>query len=516
MKNLLTIALISLLAIQLFATELVLIPTKNFDETTKLFKNPDVKVHFYRDEFVIATNSGPLTGNYIVIDEMPWTDNISYYIVYTDFTVNKIEYKSLIENRADVLYDGESFLVVRSDETKFGQLPPAKNDGMVRVFEREARLPEPQPFLRNLKVIEPEAFVIELLDMVDGSNITDQVQHLEMFGTRDAYTLQSVSAQEWIEARFIEWGLDVEVMSFTMPYGPASDNVIATLTGKTYPEEYVILGGHYDSYSYSGDAPGADDNASGTSGVMEIARILSEYEFERTIIFCAFSGEEYGLYGSAAYANRCANYGMNILGYFNMDMIGYLKPGNTSIKSSLIYPTSAKDLADYYTEIASVYLPDFQISPASLTGGDSDHTSFNNNGYMGIFPFEDINNYSPYIHTSDDIVGLSYNNEDQAVVFTKAVLAAVVTMANYDTQVGIPEISNRARLYPNPTTEKLHISIPDGQTAIVTVSNIAGQKVFEFFITESAVVGLSALTSGLYLIHVEGNDFSEVHKVIVQ
>jgi hypothetical protein len=516
MKKLFSVALLSIVAIHLYSAELLLIPNKNFDETIQLFENPDIKVHFYRDEFVIATNYGQTANDHIVLDEKPWKENISYYIVYTDLSVNKVEYKSLIENRADVLYEEETFLIVSSDETIFGQLPPAKNDGMVRIFEREAKLPQPQQFLLNFKVIEPDAFIIELLDKVDASNITNRVQHLELYGTRDAYTSQSVVAQEWIENQFIGWGLDVEVMSFTMPGGPSSDNVIATLTGTTYPEQYVVLGGHYDSRSNSAVAPGADDNASGTSGVMEIARILSEYEFERTIIFCAFSGEEYGLYGSAAYANRCVNYGMNILGYFNMDMIGYLKPGNTTIKSSLIYPSSAKPLADFYTEVASVYLPDFEISPASLTGGDSDHTSFNNNGYMGIFPFEDINNYSPYIHTSNDLVGPSYNNENQAVVFTQAVLAAVVTMAHYETNVGISEIKNRAKLYPNPTSGELYISISDGQKVNVTVSNIEGQKVLEFFMTESAVVGMSDLPAGLYLIHIEGNDFREVHKVIVQ
>jgi len=53
------------------------------------------------------------------------------------------------------------------------------------------------------------------------------------------------------------------LFDFTMPSGPASDNVIATKVGTLYPEEYVIIGGHYDSYSYSGNAPGADDDATG-------------------------------------------------------------------------------------------------------------------------------------------------------------------------------------------------------------------------------------------------------------
>ncbi len=79
---------------------------------------------------------------------------------------------------------------------------------------------------------------------------------------------------------------------------------IATLTGTKYPDEFIVLGGHFDSLTWVALEPRADDNASGTSGVIEIARILSQYEFDRAVIFCAFSGKEYGLHGSEAYAER--------------------------------------------------------------------------------------------------------------------------------------------------------------------------------------------------------------------
>ena len=318
---------------------------------------------------------------------------------------------------AEILYIEDNFLIVKANEQRFGQLPPAKNDGMVRINQSQARLPNYSlPFAKTQ--FESDPFVADLLTQVSGTNITATVQHLQNYGTRDAYTSESVLAQQWIASEFEELGLEVEVMDFTMPSGPASDNVIATLIGTKYPEEFVVLGGHYDSRSWSGLAPGADDNASGTAAVIEIARILSEYEFDRSIVFCAFSGEEYGLYGSAAYASRSAQQGMDILGYFNLDMIGYLAPGGTMI-TTLIYPQSAQELADFYTSVCATYLPFFTIQTGTLTGGDSDHTSFNNNGFMGIFPFENINAYSPHIHTSNDIIGPSYNNEAQAVVFTK-------------------------------------------------------------------------------------------------
>ncbi|MBE0637489.1 MAG: M28 family peptidase [Bacteroidales bacterium] len=429
MKRLFLLLLVSFFTAQMMASDLVLIPTKNFEETRSLFKSPSLTINFYRDEFVIATLDGDPKHHFVVLDQNPWQNGLSYYVVYLDKFVDKSAYYALINPVADVLYDGGSMIVVRIDEVTHGQLLPAKNDGMVRLSNNQVVLPN-KLFYNESGRFDPDPFVVSLLNEVNGTNITSVVQHLENYTTRNCYKPQSILAQNWIKDQFESMGLSVELMDFTMPNGPASDNVIATKIGTKYPDEFVILGGHYDSLTWSGAEPGADDNASGTSGVMEVARILSEYEFDRTIIFCAFSGEEYGLYGSAAYASRCAQQGMDILGYFNMDMIGYLEPGNTTIMTSLIYPQSAQELATFYTNVTATYLPDFVVSPGNLTGGDSDHTSFNNNGFMGIFPFEDVNNYSPYIHTSNDLVGPSFNNENQAAIFTKAILASVVTMAN--------------------------------------------------------------------------------------
>lgn len=416
------------LAFSVSAKSLVLIPVKDFQETRYLFQNPSISVHFYNDNFVIATLDANPKENIIVLDKDPWQTGIGYYIVYTDGSVNRQQYLSHIEPVAEILYFEDNFLIVKVNEQRFGQLPPAKNDGMVRINQSLARLPEYSLSVSKTQ-FESDPFVVDLLAQVSGTNITASVQHLQNYGTRDAYSAQSVLAQQWIASEFEGLGLQVEVMDFAMPGGPASDNVIATLVGTKYPDEFVVVGGHSDSRSWSGLAPGADDNASGTGAVLEIARILSEYEFDRSIVFCAFSGEEYGLYGSAAYASRSAQQGMDILGYFNLDMIGYLAPGGTML-TTLIYPQSAQELADFYTSVCATYLPLFIIQTGTLSGGDSDHTSFNNNGYMGIFPFENANAYSPHIHTSNDIIGPSYNSEAQAVVFTKAALASVVTMAN--------------------------------------------------------------------------------------
>lgn len=427
MKRLLLAVIFVSLFFNVQADKLVFIDYSNQAQLKNYVENPDFTVHHIDQSFVIASIADHFEWQGLVLDETAWQENESYYIIYG----SKVELSAHLKAESlaqNSLYQHDNFAVLNINEQVQGQISPLKNDGLVRIQRVTANWPKSTSFSSN-RNFDADPFVVGLLADVTGSNITATVQHLENYGTRDAYTSTSVEAQNWIKQQYENLGLEVVLQDFSMPGGSASDNVIATLTGTKYPDEYIITGAHYDSYSNSSAAPGADDNASGTAGVLEIARILSQYTFDRTIIFCAFSGEEYGLYGSAAYAQAAAQQGMDIHGYFNLDMIGYLQPGSY-IHTDLIYPPSAQELADFYIGVSQVYLPDFPIEQGMLVGGDSDHTSFNNNGFMGIFPFEDSDNYSPYIHTSNDLIGPSYNNEAQAVVFTQASLAAIATMAN--------------------------------------------------------------------------------------
>lgn len=497
------------------ASSLVLIPINDFKETKQLFQVEHLNIHFYNNRFVIATSQTEPKLNYITLDKNPWQDGFSYYLVYADRSVDKSIYIESIKARASILHSTSDFLIVKTDENKYGQLPPAKNDGMVRVFNTTASLPLAETFVYT-SIEEVDPFVESLLEEVSGENITTTVQHLQDYGTRDAYTTQSVEAQEWIETEFQNMGLDVEAMDFSMPSGPASDNVIATLLGTEHPNEYIVVGGHFDSISSSEDAPGADDNASGTAAVIEIARVLSQYEFDRSIVFCAFSGEEYGLYGSAAYASRSSEQGMNVLGYFNLDMIGYLEDGNT-ITTTLIYPESAKPLADFYTSVTSVYLPDFIVKTGNLTGGDSDHTSFNNNGYMGIFPFENIDAYSPYIHTADDIVGLSYNSEEQAVVFTKAALASVVTLANYGSITSISkDLSSSFNIFPNPANNYVTVLLEHNKNVLLEVINPQSQLILTQSIQNGSIISTGSWQPGIYFFRVVVGNHVLTKKIVIQ
>jgi Zn-dependent M28 family amino/carboxypeptidase len=131
-------------------------------------------------------------------------------------------------------------------------------------------------------------------------------------------------AAAYISGQFSSWGLDTTLDTFNASYGP---NVIGELAGTTRPDDIYIICGHYDTYNASNqyDAPGCDDNASGTAAAMMAAHIFSNYQFEGTVRFIAFAGEEQWMVGSQAYAQAASLAGENIVAVINYDM--FLQPG---------------------------------------------------------------------------------------------------------------------------------------------------------------------------------------------
>jgi hypothetical protein len=434
MKKLFILLISLTFSILTMASELFLLPTGSIEKTKDAFVLNEFTIHFYNDDFVIGTTDGQLPANGISLDASAWNNpEVNYFILYYDQN-HRDQYTGSIGQIATILHEANDFLVVSADEQQAMRLFPAIHGGIIRISRDKARFPA------NTINYKPGSLqfrdnISDMLDQVNLDTLEAFVQHLQDYGTRNAYKAGGILAQNWILEKFESYGLEVELHDFNMPGGAASDNVIATLTGTDFPDEYVILGAHYDSYAGGSSEPGADDNATGTAGILEAARIMSQYQFDRTIIFATWSGEEYGLYGSDAWATEAANDGMNILGYFNIDMAGYLQPGDV-IHTDIIAPVSASELKQFYKDVCAIYLPDFQTFNGALSGGDSDHTSFNNNGYQGIFPFEDSQNYSPFIHSANDLIGPSVNNFEQHKTFVQATIASVASMAS---QLPTPE-----------------------------------------------------------------------------
>ena len=439
MKKLFFTLIALLLSSVMMAGSLVKISYSNQAELEKLFADPNLIIHHYSNTDVYATAEKFDANTMVMIDENAFQD----CDVYT------------------LLYGGSEPVVTK------GPAMPLKNDGAVAIFNKRARLPQRS---RDFPVITEENPIIrEMMNQVNQDSLQATVQHLQDYGGRFFSSDQAFAASDWVASKMEALGLEVEQQGFYVNSwvgsGQAAPNVIGIQRGTLYPNTYVVCGSHFDSFTwdvlYGGnDAPGADDNATGVASVLESARIMTQYEFEYSIIYCAYGAEEEGLYGSEAYASRCQQEGMDIIGYFNNDMNGYLY--GDVIHIDCIYPDAVAPIGDYYMNVANIYFPEMPVRHVNFNEGDSDHTSFNNHGYMGIYPFEDYQNYSPYIHTTSDVIGTSVTSFAMSQRYCQmniGCLAEIATLAGETPMVECNPVQNFHLEYPNPGREMSHVTL---------------------------------------------------------
>jgi len=265
-----------------------------------------------------------------------------------------------------------------------------------------------------------------MVQSVDDDSVFTNVVVLETFLTRRADTPQATQAATWIAGRFAAWGADsVYAHKWSSAYAP---NVVGVRRGTTRPHRIVLVGGHYDSITPTAFAPGADDNASGTSCVLECARVLCRERFEYTLQFVAFSAEELGLVGSNAYAAHLLSTGDSLVAMLNVDMIGYLAPGDRR-DLDIVFNAQSQWLRDLTSQTTSQYVPGLPVvDGAYRSGARSDQDSFWARSYSAISFFEDADS-SPFIHTGDDVIGTSFNDLDLATRATRAAVALLATLA---------------------------------------------------------------------------------------
>jgi hypothetical protein len=184
----------------------------------------------------------------------------------------------------------------------------------------------------------PESTVAEYARDVDSARLRRVVERLVSFGTRHTLSSQTDpkrgigAAVRWAEAEMRSFGLDTlqvcdTVTGERIPAGARVCNAVAIQRGTERPDDVVIITGHIDSRVSDGldsvkDAPGANDDGSGTAAVIEAARVLSTRKFPATIVYAALSGEEQGLFGGKIMADHAKAKGWNVIANLNNDIIG--------------------------------------------------------------------------------------------------------------------------------------------------------------------------------------------------
>ena len=292
----------------------------------------------------------------------------------------------------------------------------------------------------QLPAASPDPQIVAALKDVSAQRIQANIEKLVSFGTRLTLSAQDPAsiaagkgigaAREWIKSEFAAYSrdcggcLEVKTDSFVeqpaerIPQPTEITNVYAVLKGAD-PEgakRILLVTGHYDSrnsdtFDTKGDAPGANDDASGTAVSLECARVLSKHKFPATIVFLAVAGEEQGLNGSRHFAEMARQQGWNIEAVLNNDIVGGDKPfpgihQNVVRVFSEGIPAAAtedeirriralggendspsRQLARYVAEVYRTYhtaVPPMLVFRLDryLRGGD--HSSFNQQGYAAV------------------------------------------------------------------------------------------------------------------------------------
>lgn len=362
-----------------------------------------------------------------------------------------------------------------------------------------------------------------IVDQVDSTRLIQTLQFVEGTRHRNAGPVHLQEVRDSLGNLMAANGFQDWHHTFAFG-GTNGQNYSGRLSGLLDEPKTYLYSGHYDSEP---NTPGADDNGTATSAVMEITRIISGYNFRHSVRGIGFDLEEEGLLGSIDYVlNRVEDW-ESIEGLLNMEMIGYFdnSPNSQSLPVgfNLLFPDAynqviadssrgnfltnvanqaSNSLKEVFDTCAATYVPDLKVISIAAPGNAlvapdlrrSDHAPFWDGGYQALMLTDAANLRNPHYHTPGDSIGTL--DLDFFVKNVKAVLATLVKLADplnatfavsdtfsIDVPVGVADQIFPAELliYPNPTEGGLSISFSNDGIAPVLMAlyNIQGQQVAE-------------------------------------
>lgn len=292
--------------------------------------------------------------------------------------------------------------------------------------------------------IDHQSLIEPMLSAMTANNISQTIISLSSFQNRYFNGSHGADAADWLVDHWEALAGARADMHVERVYrgSDAMPSVVMTIDGSGLATQVVVLGAHLDSVNvYKGAtshqnsiAPGADDDASGVAGLTEILRqlVASGYKPQRTIKLMAYSGEEFGLYGSKDIALDYK--------FRNVDVVGVLQLDMTNYKGSLSDIYLIEDYTDaqqnqFLEDLTGVYLPGLKVSRTVCGYACSDHASWNQQGFVASFPFEALLAESnPAIHRTGDTYAGSGSQAINALKFTRLGLAYAVELGGVSDQ----------------------------------------------------------------------------------
>lgn len=378
-----------------------------------------------------------------------------------------------------------------------------------------------------MQSIGAQSFIQAYKDRAEAVSQSDIITNLQQFaalGIKTTGSQENANALNWLKEKYLSYGYTADQIvedpfSFS---GTHSKNLIITKQGTLYPNKYVIICGHFDSIN----GPGVNDNGSGTSIMLEAARILRTVSTEYSIKFIHFSGEEQGLKGSYHYANNVAYQGstrvLDIKLVFNLDQVGGKMSNSAS--NNVVYcdedqgglpgnNAASTTVTQQLRNCTTLYSPlQTEVDPAENT----DYIPFEQKGEVITGFFERIRSNLP--HTSGD----TFANTDPVYIYKigKASVGALQHFAVALETLGTHEIISKnsletLQIYPNPVKNTVNIELPNSKLKNFSfeVTDFQGRSLLK---TENQTkVDVSNLENGAYVGILKSGDETVVRKILV-
>ncbi|MFZ5553051.1 MAG: M28 family peptidase [Bacteroidota bacterium] len=315
---------------------------------------------------------------------------------------------------------------------------------------------------------------------------------------------------DFLIQKLASFGLQTDSLLF----GTVGKNALAVQTGMLYPNQYYIVCAHYDDMPNATVAPAADDDGSGVSTVMEAARILSNYQFEYTIIYALWDEEEQGLAGSSAYASLANTNNDSLRGVLNLDAIAF----DSDNDNAAMIHTNNNSLAVSVAvdNVNTTYALGLDLTIQNPGATYSDHASFWTNGFPAVLLIEDWTfDSNPNYHTVNDRV--MYFNVPYYEKMSKLAVASIATMAVPYTSTSVAEEEkNSYSLYPNPVSDALFIR-SDNKYPVTgaEICDISGRVLAQYAVKSNAIsLDVSQLPEGLYFVRLLSERGQEVMRFV--
>ncbi|KAI8972600.1 Zn-dependent exopeptidase [Trametes punicea] len=314
----------------------------------------------------------------------------------------------------------------RASPLPHGPVPfiPVSDDAIERVRTILAQLkfdPAVAALVSNISVPQLRADVRYLTGESPRSTIA----------SRHSFSDGALVAADWLKETFESLGARCELKRFVSGFAP---NVICSYEGSEHTTETVLISAHYDSRGSFGStrAPGGNDDGSGTTALLGIARTIARrgVRFRKNVQLCAFAGEEQGLYGSRYYAQELRERGANLTLMVQADMLAYRAPGEPP-QLGLPDRIGTPEVTQLVANVSTIYSPELTVgfTPACC----SDHQSFHGQGFPATQVFERAGPIAdPMYHNSGDLSDREHYDCEQIKSIAKVQFATLLHVAGFD------------------------------------------------------------------------------------